>query len=112
MNNKIRQADFDTSEYLRVCQEQENLKKEKRVIEKELHSFKQELRTLNRDLDMLTIEIKRTPVEKVETDLVSLRDKYADFASDQTRVSSTRIMAAKFVEELNDLLKRLLLIPK
>ena len=37
--------------------------------------------------------------------LINLKDKYIDFASDNTRVSSTRIMASKFANEIEQILK-------
>ena len=43
--------------------------------------------------------------DDIKSEVIYLRDFYTQFSGDATRVSSARIMASKFVEELQDLLK-------
>jgi len=42
---------------------------------------------------------------KLRLDILTLKDKYLDFAGDHTRVSSMRQMSADFVKELEGILK-------
>ena len=63
--------------------------RDRRVVYEEIRGFVSGSEVLNKN---------------VETNIYELRDKYNEFSSDPTRVSSTRIMASKFTEELQTLI--------
>ncbi len=44
--------------------------------------------------------------ENLTNGIIELRDKYSDFAGDHTRVSSMRLMASNFTDELNNIINQ------
>jgi hypothetical protein len=107
LNSKVRTGDFSKIEYNTICNNQDTLKDEKRLVDEKLIEFRDLIRKKNRELDTIMHEMKRVPDEQIKETLLGLRDKYMSFASDTTRVSSMRSMASKFAEELQVVLKML-----
>ncbi len=118
LKSKIRVTGFlPQDEYEAIKDEQtkcknETYKLDERILDinaqlKEKHSLIEEIRLVLKDQD----NIGAVPAAVIYDQLVNIRDKYMEFSSDTTRVSSTRIMASKFSEELNSIL-RTIKIPK
>lgn len=106
ISNRVRaEANIPYNEYSELCRKQNELKKEKTSIENELLTLKQRRTAKNMEIDKIKRQLKFQPKEIIEDGLISLRDKYTQFAADKTRVASMRAMAAEFVGELTRLIE-------
>lgn len=110
-------------EYKRVCDRQGALKKKLARVQREATRRNARIADLNGQLHAMereSAEERGVPsAVRMELDALygacanaesaceTLRARYAAFASDMTRVSSMRVMAAKFAEELGVVLKGL-----
>jgi hypothetical protein len=103
--NGIRMGRLSPIEYAEVCRRQNELKSEKHSIEVSISVLKNEIRLKNTEREKIRLLGKKEPNDKRKEYLIELRDKYTAFAADSTRVSSMRAMAAKFVEEVQIILK-------
>ena len=102
-------------EYRAICNEQSKLKTKLLKIEEEGMSIKKKIRELNAIETYERIEARKSisalnesktlnQIGVNEIKIISLRDKWLNFAEDQTRVNSMRVMAAQFARELTELL--------
>jgi len=105
--NQVRQGRLPQSEYEMICKWNDALNGEKRAVEKKLMGLKVELAKINTEIDETKRKYKKEPNGISVDELIELRDKYMQFASDTTRVSSMRAMSSKFVEEIQAILKLL-----
>lgn len=111
IKNQIRTGgQMNQSDYDAICRNQDRIIKEVRDIQEPIKIIKKKLRErqLMRDEIKGFLDGEIRLYDDVKAKVVYLRDFYTQFAGDATRVSSTRIMASKFVEELQDLLKIIL----
>ena len=100
------QDEYEAIKYEQIKCKNETYQIDERILAindqiKEKNTLLEEIRVVLKDQD----NIGSAPAKVVADQLINLRDKYMEFSSDTTRVSSTRIMASKFSEELNSLLK-------
>lgn len=97
----IPQVKYDT-----ICQKQAEVKRKMLVVDQYISELKKEItnkRILRDEVD-LTLNPNTNP-DNILGNIISLRDKYVNFASDNTRVSSTRLMASRFAEDLDSIIK-------
>tara|TARA_R100001480_G_scaffold41298_1_gene54071 strand:+ start:762 stop:1241 length:480 start_codon:yes stop_codon:yes gene_type:complete len=93
--------------YHQLCRNQKNLVTEIDALQPKINKVKAELRAkhLMKEEIRNHLDENSTVSDAVEKKIYELRDVYTEFAGDATRVSSTRIMASKFVEEMQGLIK-------
>ena len=118
---KKRQLEFDLSQinhevriagkmpddkYAAYCENQNRIKKEIFDLGKPINELSAEISRKHLMVDRIKshLSLNKSLNSSIEERLVEIRDRYNAFSSDATRVSSTRIMASKFVEEVQDLL--------
>jgi hypothetical protein len=89
--------------YRQICVEQGKLKKRILDIEREIQPLSREKRDWFAILDELEHRARAAGILPAGEDsstlrgrIVEIRDRYLDFAEDQTRVNSMRVMAAEF----------------
>ena len=104
-------------EYKAICGKQITIKKKIHEIEKETVGLRTEIRDRNIYIDKLKKSLEvgfwdkkqqsrdSDTSDTVITRITNLRNTYMEFASDPTRVSSLRTMAARFAEELEALIQ-------
>jgi len=109
LNSRVRGKTLSAAEYSSVCEEQNVCKAEMLNLQvkiNELNADIQKKRNLGEDvrIQLGKVKVKTLNLTAIIDNLIVLRDNYMSFASDVTRVSSTRVMASKFSEELNALM--------
>lgn len=75
-------------------------------IDLEIMRTKQDLKKRQLLKDEVS-EMEQPKAKQWEAEITVLRDNYLKFTKDKTRVSSLRVMAAEFADELTKLLKRI-----
>ena len=97
---------FSPDKYSKFLNDQQDLKREISVLEARLSQINVQRRKVND----LIFSVQADGTEKKEKEaslrrrLVDIRDKYIEFGSDNTRVSSMRLMATQFAQEIEGLL--------
>lgn len=89
-------------QYNNILQKQAEVKRKMAVVDSYIAQLKKELsnkRVLRDEID-LALDTNNDSFNIIG-DIINLRDKYVNFASDNTRVSSTRLMASRFAEDLD-----------
>lgn len=83
---------------------------ERIVLCAKFNDVEQKIQTVNRKLRDISLIKRDLPVgeKTLIGNLVKMRDKYQQFATDKSRVTSMRLMASEFVTELNPIIWRLL----
>lgn len=95
----------------------DRIKTTRRNVKNHLHGIELKIKSLNEELifkNKLRLEIEfhikhkkqlesKEDVDRLMTKITALKVKYNDFTKDKTRIASLRIMAAEFVDDLNDL---------
>jgi len=71
-----------------------------------IRKINEEVSKYNLMKEGVRMELNKTKSNPIFEYLTSLKEKYMEFSSDTTRVSSMRIMASKFAEELDFLISR------
>lgn len=107
IKNKIRtRGKMPQGQYDSLAQNQDKLNSTVLQIQRLINPIKEKLRQKHLMAEEIRVIIQENDKESDEliNKLVALRDKYNEFSSDGTRVGSTRIMASKFVEEINTLI--------
>lgn len=96
-------------EYKDVCRKQDELRKEIHDTEKGIVEADGEIRKRYVLKDEVRLQLKQngTLGEPMKERLIKIRDHYLQFSGDNTRVSSMRIMASQFAEEIEALIKTL-----
>lgn len=93
-------------QYDNILQKQAEVKRKMAVVDSYISQLKKELsnkRVLRDEID-LALDNNYDSFN-VMGEIIDLRDKYVNFASDNTRVSSTRLMASRFAEDLDLIIK-------
>lgn len=104
LNAKVRSRTglLSQNDYQAICRRQDYLKQGLNTIQKTLTDYKNKiqekvvLKEKLRNKIKFDKEITVSSIDKI----ILLKDKYQAFASDQTRVSSMRVMASQIVQEL------------
>ena len=106
LNAEVRGKRLHSVKYDSICKKQNKAKKELESIAEAQGKLKIELAKREMFKEELKNQDKKQSieVEGVTLQLIELKRKYVSFAADRTRVSSMRAMAAKFVEELDELI--------
>lgn len=107
LNGSIRGARtrIPDSQYQSIVSRQKGNQKKRFEIDNILNRLKREKIELCQKIQLIehNLSVKK-PFYVLRDNLISLRDKYAEFSSDPTRVSSMRLMASQFSGELTTLL--------
>ena len=109
ISSKTHKTRLSAEEFRQICNRQQVLKRKKAEVESMANPLKAKLReiaalqsigyaTLEKDIPSVDPELS---IRKSVTDI---RDRWMNFAEDQTRVNSMRIMAAQFSRELTEVL--------
>ncbi len=107
LNGKVRSRTEYLSEndYQSIVRQQTSIKKQLNEIQPVLTDYKKQIseKTILKEKlrNSLRSDNKSTILDKV----IILKDKYSDFASDSTRVSSMRTMASQICQELENIIK-------
>ncbi|GAB3013579.1 hypothetical protein GCM10027051_16050 [Niabella terrae] len=106
LNEKLKvtlpEAEFDA-----IKSERADIVKQKYNVEEKIRRIGSMMKEKNLEIEKADVYSRRTSKTGIGDALTELRNKYNAFASDATRVSSTRVMASKFVEELNELIQKI-----
>ena len=112
LNELYRSIIFNSAEFNAVKAKRASLKLIATGIELEIQSMNEELgfkNKLRQEVEFYLKNNKRPEAiedfDRIEIKLKDLKKKYALFAKDRTRISSLRVMASEFIEELEKLLK-------
>lgn len=111
LRNTVRSSGkMHPAKYKKLCDDQNGLVKCIRDTESQLFPIASKLRSIYSEEQIEYHSAKEILGNKDQSpivrELVALRQEYQDYAADATRVSSTRIMAANFVNKLNPIIKR------
>jgi len=109
LNNKVRSKTIPltNNEYNGICRRQTAIKIELNDIQKNLTMYKSKIQ----EKYILKEKVKNNIENNLETNtnileqVISLKDKYRSFSSDQTRVSSMRVMASQICSDLELIIK-------
>lgn len=109
LNSRVRSREehLEQNEYQSICRRQNDIKKGINEMQKILSEYKgkiQEKQVLKEKLRNelnLSIDVVPNIIEQV----ILLKDKYRAFSSDQTRVSSMRVMASQICSDLELIIK-------
>lgn len=108
LNSKVRSRGImPESEYKTVCRRQSQIKQELIDLQPQRSYLKGEIREKEVLRDEILQYLNRNKPQDIKLKLQKIRDKYMEFSSDTTRVSSTRVMASRFSEELQELINTL-----
>jgi len=107
INNSIRSRNhaLPQEEYKALCKKQDEIKRKLVEYQGKINEVKTEIQKKNLMKDEISAEIRKDSPTDVLSAITSLKDYYVNFASDKTRVSSLRAMAAQFAEELESIIK-------
>lgn len=111
LNREVRGKRIESWRYAQVCARQTQISDEMHGLDRELISLRSQIDELSTRKELVKAEAKTIAVEqKSDTVLMvdllaALAKKYQDHASDSTRVSSTRVMASQFAEEIRDVIR-------
>jgi len=95
---------MDNNVYSSICRKQYTLKKDKDFLETELAALNKIIRAKSTLKEEIRIRVNENSSDIVDS-LNQLKAKYQEYSKDYTRVNSTRIMAANFVQEIEKILK-------
>lgn len=102
---------FEQAEYKSKLKRQQAIKSEMFRLDAALRPLTEKLKEARVMRHAITIEIDSSRARLVysssegkDSALVSLRDKYLNFAEDHTRINSMRMMAAQFANELTSIM--------
>lgn len=103
---RSRTVPISENEYDSICRRQRTIKNSLNEIQPILTEYKKKIG----EKVILKERLKNSLSSDSDTTLIDriiiLKDKYADFASDSTRVSSMRTMASQLSQELESIIKR------
>lgn len=92
--------------YQRLLRRQDALKKEQHTLTAAIQDLNSKRVRINQLIDAVKRDAKANgPSSSVFAELDKLRAKYREFSGDATRVSSMRLMAAQFADDLDRLCK-------
>lgn len=114
LKEKYKDVDHNSKDFYRV-------KNTRQKVKDHLNGLEMTIKKLNDELSFKTkmkLEIDfylrhnksletKEDIDRVVAKTTALKDKYQNFAKDRTRISSLRVLALEFVEDLNGLLKGL-----
>lgn len=112
LKDKYNDVDLNSPDFKRIKNTRNNVK----IF---LHEIELKIKALNIELtqkNIIKLEVEhhlrnnKTPQEqneatqKIITQAKKLKLKYTEFTKDRTRISSLRVMAAEFIDDLNELI--------
>lgn len=93
-----------TDKYRRLLRQQDELIQEQSSTNRRLSDLNVKRARINQLIDACRREVKAESAPSgIREKLTELRDKYRAFSSDATRVSSMRLMASQFADDLEKL---------
>lgn len=108
--NKKRRGDTSYKDSQKLEIEHENLKRQQLRLKNKTDELRQKIFTLSAEETSIRARLIREPIATTQESpkasiefyesILALRNRHAAFASDPTRVSSMRLMASQFVQEL------------
>ncbi len=113
-NARIRTANrkLPPDEYKNICREQSNCKSKIIKLDEKIKEINIEMSKKGILKERLKLELSylintEIDVLTIRAMLIKMRDDYISFASDNTRVSSMRIMASQIAEEIEYIIKKI-----
>lgn len=115
LKSKYKDVDFNDSNFKRIKSTRQNIKNYLSEIELKLREVNNELAYKNKLKLEVEFYIRNHKTEKDHSDdlkktidLISkLKMKYNEFSKDRTRISSLRVMACEFIDDLNELIEKI-----
>ena len=108
LNSKVRSSgNMPPTEYKNICRNQSDIKQELVDLQPQINHIKHEIADKEIFKEEIYDYINKNKPKDIVAKLEALRDSYMEFASDQTRVGSTRVMASRFTEELQEIINSL-----
>lgn len=107
INHEVRRTGkMPDDQYAAHCENQSRIKKELLDLGKPINELNLEISRKHLMVDRIKshLLLDKSLSSGIKEKLIEIRDRYNDFSSDETRASGTRIMASKFVEEVQELL--------
>lgn len=108
---RYKEVEFESEEFNEVKEKRSKLKKAVSQIEIKIKNINEELIVKNKMKNEVVFHLKhnkslegKEDLEKITNKINLLINKYSEFTRDRTRISSLRIMASEFQEELKKLL--------
>lgn len=93
-----------TDKYRRLLRQQDELIQEQSSTNRRLSDLNVKRARINQLIDACRREVKaESAPSDIREKLTELRDKYRAFSSDATRVSSMRLMASQFADDIEKL---------
>jgi len=109
--NKYNKVEFGGTEFYKIKDDRQKLKTEANQIEMKIRKINEEIAYKVKLKQEIEFHLKgkkaSVPDDKVVRQLKNLKEKYNSFAKDKTRVSSMRIMASEFRDELEEIINLL-----
>lgn len=110
MQSKYQGVQYNSPEFNHIKEDRKKLKIELQKIELEIKGINDELKYKNKLKNEVVYHLKNSKTLEADTDktykmLIQLKEKYNSFSKDRTRVSSMRIMASEFKDEIEKIIK-------
>ncbi len=112
LKDKYQHVDHNSKDFHRIKNTRSNVKQHLNGIELKIKNLNEELIFKNKLKVEIEFHLKhnrsietKEEIERVISKIKLLKTKYNDFSKDRTRISSLRVMAVEFIDDLNDLIK-------
>lgn len=110
-NTRIRTSTkkLPDSEYKSICRKQDKLRSDILEIEIQLNDLNNQIRKkeiLIRNLNREGLENGNQNAKSILDEIHKLKNKYIEFSSDSSRISSMRLMASQFIDDLENIIKK------
>lgn len=112
LKDKYQHVDHNSKDFHRIKNTRSNVKQHLNGIELKIKNLNEELIFKNKLKVEIEFHLKhnrsietKEEIERVIGKIKLLKTKYNDFSKDRTRISSLRVMAVEFIDDLNDLIK-------
>lgn len=112
LKNNYKDVDFEGKKFKEIKNKRQNLKIVFNEVELKLKKLNDELILKNKLKLEIEFHLKNNKklegsedLERVSKKILELKVKYSNFSKDRTRISSLRVMACEFIDELENLLK-------
>lgn len=107
INRTIKGRRLPDKQYRELCDRQTEIIRQKSDAESRIAGLNGQIRHLHTEITYPKVDVGiAAPAGNNIPELVSLRDHYLAFASDKSRVSSMRQMAAEFSQKLTSIIRK------
>lgn len=112
LQEKYKEVDYQGNEFNKIKSKRVDVKTAVTNLDIKIKSLNDELNVKNKLKNEIVFHLKhhkslegKEDLDKVILKIKDLKKKYSAFAKDRTRISSLRIMASEFMDELENVIK-------